>query len=78
MSTATVAKPIGPIRELLSQTNPPIYKDVLFQDYCAYYTTKQGNCRGALALPNFKLDTSKIVSRSFKMAKIILQVKYEI
>ncbi|KAM7514960.1 hypothetical protein LguiA_004543 [Lonicera macranthoides] len=55
LSTAAVAKPIGPIHELLSQTNRPIYKDVLFQDYCAYYTSKQGNCRGALALPHFKL-----------------------
>lgn len=43
----------GPIKELLSEENPPVYKDVLVTDYALYYLSK-GLDEGS-ALDHFRL-----------------------
>ncbi|KAJ3706302.1 hypothetical protein LUZ61_010007 [Rhynchospora tenuis] len=45
-------KPYGPIKELLSDSNPPIYRDVIFQDYMMHFASKGITTR---ALDHFKL-----------------------
>lgn len=46
-------KPYGPIKELLSEHNPPIYRDILYGEYTGYYRVNGQN--GSSALPNFRL-----------------------
>ncbi|KAJ3679928.1 hypothetical protein LUZ60_016206 [Juncus effusus] len=46
-------KPYGPIKELISEKNPPIYKEVLFRDYMQFQA--KGNDITSTALDNFKL-----------------------
>lgn len=47
-------KPFGPIKELLSKTNPPIYRDnITFGEFMAYYMSK--GLDGNSALPHFRL-----------------------
>lgn len=45
-------KPYGPIKELLSDRNPPIYRDVLFRDYMMHFASEGITAR---ALDHFKL-----------------------
>lgn len=42
-----------PIKELLSERNPPMYRDTLHEEYTAYYRVNGQN--GGSALPHFKL-----------------------
>lgn len=42
----------GPIKELLSEKNPPVYKETTAQDYLKHYYSKGS---GASALLHFKL-----------------------
>ncbi|XP_020206507.1 1-aminocyclopropane-1-carboxylate oxidase homolog 1 [Cajanus cajan] len=43
----------GPIKELLSEDNPPLYREILLQDFNAYYNNK--GLDGNSALDHFKL-----------------------
>ncbi|KAM7514969.1 hypothetical protein LguiA_004552 [Lonicera macranthoides] len=58
LSARIVSEPIRPIKELLSPNNPPIYREVTFADYYARYKSKEGNSRGALALPHFMINNN--------------------
>ncbi|XP_050366743.1 1-aminocyclopropane-1-carboxylate oxidase homolog 1-like [Argentina anserina] len=46
-------KPYGPIKELLSENNPPIYRETLYGEYTGYYRVNGQN--GSSALANFRL-----------------------
>ncbi|KAK3417367.1 hypothetical protein EUGRSUZ_H03113 [Eucalyptus grandis] len=43
----------GPMKELTSADNPPIYKETTLPNYTAHYISK--GLYGASALPDFKL-----------------------
>lgn len=47
----------GPIKELLSDENPPKYKELLAQDYVNYYLSK--GLTGESMLDHFKLGHEK-------------------
>ena len=48
------SKLYGPIKELLSENNPPIYKETTVRDYFAYFNAK-GLGGKTTALDDFKL-----------------------
>ncbi|KAF8006389.1 hypothetical protein BT93_K0632 [Corymbia citriodora subsp. variegata] len=50
-------KPFGPIKELLSENNPPIYKETSYLEYAIYY--KSHGLSGSSALPHFRISDSK-------------------
>ncbi|XP_023733437.1 1-aminocyclopropane-1-carboxylate oxidase homolog 1 [Lactuca sativa] len=52
-SVANNYKPYGPIKKLLEETGPPIYRETSHKQYMAYY--KQKGLDGASSLPFFKL-----------------------
>lgn len=39
----------GPIKELLSDENPPLYKDILLTDFVSHYNSKGLDGRSALS-----------------------------
>ncbi|PSS09439.1 1-aminocyclopropane-1-carboxylate oxidase [Actinidia chinensis var. chinensis] len=48
-----IAKPFGPIKELLSENEPPIYREFLCHEYIVFYKTNYGLVKSAL--PHYKL-----------------------
>ncbi|XP_052169962.1 1-aminocyclopropane-1-carboxylate oxidase homolog 1-like [Diospyros lotus] len=53
-STGAAPKPFGPIKELLSNDSPPVYREFHVAEYISFYKTTYG--RVASALPHFKLS----------------------
>ena len=45
------ARKLGPIKEFLSDSNQPIYRETNISEYAAHYISKEGNS----ALSHFKL-----------------------
>jgi len=56
-SAEASSKPFGPIKELLSEQNPPKYRETTFADYEAYFVAK--GLDGTSALAPYKIWTSK-------------------
>ncbi|XP_059664402.1 1-aminocyclopropane-1-carboxylate oxidase homolog 1-like [Cornus florida] len=52
-SGRAASKPFGPIKELLSEEQPPLYRELLCSEYYQYYKTKGTNVTSAL--PRYKL-----------------------
>ncbi|KAI3449752.1 hypothetical protein Pfo_006417 [Paulownia fortunei] len=52
-SLRAAAKPFAPIKELLSDENPAIYREFLFREYCEYFKTKGQDVISAL--PHYKI-----------------------
>ncbi|CAI9761396.1 unnamed protein product [Fraxinus pennsylvanica] len=48
------AKPFAPIKEILSDENPTIYREFLFKEYCEYYKTKGQDVSSAL--PRYRIE----------------------
>ena len=56
-SAKTSLKLCGPIKELLSEENPPKFRDITFGDYEAYYLAK--GLDGTSALTRYRIWSSK-------------------
>ena len=50
------SKPYGPVKELLSDRNPQIYRENSFNEYIRYYASK--GLDGVKALPHFHLTSA--------------------
>ncbi|XP_059626855.1 1-aminocyclopropane-1-carboxylate oxidase homolog 1-like [Cornus florida] len=53
-STANKFKPCGPIKEFISDNNPPLYRETSHGEYHTYYSSKGQD--GTSALPHFRLQ----------------------
>lgn len=53
-STMNEYKLYGPLKEFVSENNPPIYKETDINEYLEYYRSK--GLDGTSALPHFKLS----------------------
>ncbi|OMP09329.1 Oxoglutarate/iron-dependent dioxygenase [Corchorus olitorius] len=54
-TSANMVKPYGPIKELVCEKDPPIYRETSFGEYLAYKTSHSSG--GSSALVHFKLST---------------------
>ncbi|OMP09304.1 Oxoglutarate/iron-dependent dioxygenase [Corchorus olitorius] len=54
-TSANMVKPYGPIKELVSEKDPPIYRETSVGEYFSTYFQQP---KGSIALPHFKLSTS--------------------
>ncbi|KAL1539673.1 hypothetical protein AAHA92_24126 [Salvia divinorum] len=52
-SMRAAAKPFAPIKEILSDENPAVYKEFMFGEYCTLYKTKFQEATSAL--PHYKI-----------------------
>ncbi|XP_056170401.1 1-aminocyclopropane-1-carboxylate oxidase homolog 1-like [Syzygium oleosum] len=53
------SKPYGPIKELLDENNPPMYREISFTDYFGYYLSSGNGLNGESVLPHFRVSESK-------------------
>ncbi|KAF8006382.1 hypothetical protein BT93_K0627 [Corymbia citriodora subsp. variegata] len=53
------SKPYGPIKELLDENNPPMYRETAFTDYIGYYFSSGNGLNGESVLPHFRVRESK-------------------
>ncbi|XP_039161235.1 1-aminocyclopropane-1-carboxylate oxidase homolog 1-like [Eucalyptus grandis] len=53
------SKPDGPIKELLDENNPPMYRETTFTDYLKYYFSSGNGENGESVLPHFRISESK-------------------
>ncbi|KAH6811512.1 hypothetical protein C2S51_025274 [Perilla frutescens var. frutescens] len=54
-SMAAAAKPFAPIKEILSDENPAVYREFMFREYCQYYKIKGQDV--VSALPHYKIPS---------------------
>ncbi|KAM7253773.1 hypothetical protein ACFE04_031455 [Oxalis oulophora] len=55
-SSGKMEVPYGPLEEMISEKNPPMYPQISASEYLAYYAAMKGTKEGDTTISNFKLD----------------------
>ncbi|KAK3407183.1 hypothetical protein EUGRSUZ_K03277 [Eucalyptus grandis] len=54
-----MSKPYGPIKELLDEDNPPMYRETTFTEYFGFYLSSGNGLNGESVLPHFRVSEPK-------------------